>query len=469
VFLKEQKSFYESALKQADELNYKSIIFGSKTDQSLTKLFLQHLLNHNIEVYGLTKAVTQNGKTFEPEFAYVAPIKQAQFRILQSIFEENETNKYDKSTTFYDISGWSTAQGYGIPYQKSITPIALGTKVIEVPTNNSIVVDNAKLAYALDYQELLAPAALYSLLSKGIIARVAYLPFTTATSKGNQAFNAGTIIIPIAYQQKSAAEVHQILQEVSSQFTVPIHALDNGFSINGIDLGSNNIKVVKKPEIALISGGNWTSFGEIWSLLQDTYNIPVVKIREDNLERVDLNRYTAIVITGSNYSESFAAKLRTWVENGGNLVSLNGSTAWTIKNLFPKPNAKPSESTPASRANSSRFSGVIVKAVLDLQNPIAFGITDSSRFTLKTSLAGLDSSVIQRPILTSTNELNNGYAEKDALDKIKGNIIVGTSAKGRGNVTFFSESPAFRNYWFSSSRLLLNALFFGGNTGNRWF
>lgn len=477
TFLKEQKSFYESALKQADGLNYKTIVFGSKEDPSLTKLFLKHLLNHNIEVYNLTQTVKQNGKVYEQGYAYAVPLKQAQFRILQSIFEENETNKYDKKTTFYDISGWSTAQGYGINFQKLNTPVQLGNRVAALPSHESPKIEEAKLAYAIDYQDLLAPAALNTLLSAGINIRLAHLPFTSTTTKGTQSFNSGTIIIPLAYQDKTAQEILNILNEVSSSYGIEVNALNNGYSINGIDLGSNNVKAVKKPEIALISGGNWTSFGEIWSLLQDTYKIPVVKIREDNVERVDLSRYTSIILTGSTYSPEFGARLSKWVENGGTLISLNGSTAWVTKNLFPKPNIKKEDENnvgnqprlTGGRANGARFPGVIVKAKLDMKNPLSFGITDSIRYSLKTNLTGLDSNTIEKVIFTSTNELNNGYAEKNDLEKLNGSIIVGSSTKGKGVVIFFAESPAFRNYWYSTSRLLINSLFFGENLANRRF
>lgn len=59
VFLKEQKSFFESALQQADRLTDKYIIFGSKEDPSLNRLFLKHLLRHHIEVYALSKTTTE--------------------------------------------------------------------------------------------------------------------------------------------------------------------------------------------------------------------------------------------------------------------------------------------------------------------------------------------------------------------------------------------------------------------------
>ncbi len=478
TFLKEQKSYFESALKQAETLAYKSIVFGAKNDQSLNRLFLEHVLKHNIEVYELTKPINQNGKTYEPGSAYVIPLKQPHFRVIQSIFEENETNKYDKETTFYDISGWSTAQGYGIPYYKSATAIVTGNRIQQLPPLKEGQLEQAQLAYVIDYQDILAPAALYRIQANGIKPRVAHLPFTSNSSKGNHAFSSGSIIIPVGYQDKAPNEVYQILQEIVKEFGLSIYAVNNGFSVDGIDLGSNNIKVVKKPEIALISGSNWTSFGEIWSLFNDFYKIPVTKLRNDNLERVDLSRYTSIIITGSNYSEAFAAKLTSWIENGGNLISLSSANAWTYKYIFPTQSPKQEEGgrgrtgTPAeSNASNfaSRFPGVIVKATLDLKSTLAFGISDSSRFSLKTSLSGLDSTKIEKAILKSTDILNNGYAENQALARIKGNIIVGTSNKGRGTVVFFAESPAFRNYWYSSSRLLVNSIFFGAGSAQRRF
>jgi len=480
TFLKEQKAFFESAVQQADGLPYKAIVFGSKDDESLNRLFLDHLLRHHIEVYELTKSITQNGKTYEPGSAYVVTLKQAHFRILQSIFEENETNKYDKQTTFYDISGWSTAHGYGIPFSKSAAVIESGNRILETPATKEFSLNQSQLAYVFDYKELLAPKALYAIQSKGLIPRVAHLPFTSKTATGEHAFSAGSIVIPIAYQSKSAEEILQILQETSKEVGIQIYAINNGFSINGIDLGSNNIKVIKKPEIALVTGGNWTAFGEVWSLLNDIYKIPVVKIKQENIDRADLSRYSSIILTGSNYSEDFAKNLSNWVDNGGTVVSLSTANSWTTKALFPKPASNKQESNQVqnssanqlariSRNSSERLNGIIIRANLDLKNPLAFGITDSSRYSLKTSVIGLDSSFIEKTVLKSTDTLISGYAEAAALAKLKGNIIVGTTSKGRGSVVFFAESPAFRNYWFSSSRLLINALFFGGSKGQRRF
>lgn len=130
----------------------------------------------------------RGGKTFEVGTAYVVPLKQGQFRILQSIFEENETNAFDKETTFYDISAWSTAHGYGIPFVKTKNPITPGVLIQNVPDVVPFSVDQSLIAYAFEYNDYLAAKALYFLQDKGVIARVASLPFTSKTTQGDHNF-----------------------------------------------------------------------------------------------------------------------------------------------------------------------------------------------------------------------------------------------------------------------------------------
>ncbi len=476
TFLKEQKSFFESALTQADQLATKSIVFGSDVDPNLNRLFIEYLFNHNIKVHSLDKDISLNGKSFKAGKAFVAQLKQPQFRILQSIFEENETNGFDKSTTFYDISGWSTAHGFGIPFVKSKTLVAQGKLITEVPAVKVEDFEQSSLAYAFSYADILAPKALFALQSKGLLPRVAHLPFKTATTKGDIEFSAGSVVIPVAYQSVSVEDVHAILKEISAETGVQIYALNNGFSVGGIDLGSNNMKVAKKPTVALVSGQNWTTFGEIWDALSNTYGIPVVKLNAQTIDRVDLNRYTSIVLTGGQYSKEFASQLATWVNNGGTLISLSGANAWVNSTVFPKANrgnkTDDSNSSQAGRFGSSqgdRIFGIIVDAQLNHQSPLAFGLADKSIYTLRNNTVGVDSTSVDNVILRSTDKLVNGYVEASVLPKVNNNIIIGTASKGRGGVVYFAENPGFRGYWHTSTKILVNSIFFGANNGMRRF
>jgi len=55
-------------------------------------------------------------------------------------------------------------------------------------------------------------------------------------------FGYGTIMIPIADQVMDINQLQGILQEAIDATAVPIHAVNTGFSLQGIDLGSRNLK-----------------------------------------------------------------------------------------------------------------------------------------------------------------------------------------------------------------------------------
>jgi hypothetical protein len=528
VFLNHQKEFFKSALTQAEKLGTKYIVFGSKEDKSINNVLIDNLLQHQIQVYELTSSFSQDGKKFEPGSAYVIPLKQPQFRVLQSIFEENETNRFTDSTTFYDISAWSTIHGYGVPFAKVKSVLKEGKQIKEVPALSGSVSARSELAYAFDYYDYLSPKALYYLQQRGVKARVAQRPFTTKTSAGNKSFAAGAIVVPVAYQEISSDELFKVLTEAAKLSNITVHAISDGFSVAGIDLGSNNIRVLKKPSVAVIAAGNWTSVGELSALLGNTHGIPLTKISSTSLERVDFSRYTAIILGSGELAPEVSKRLTDWVDNGGTLVALSGAAQWA-SSLTPaagggegrgNQNGAPVSPTaaepqgPAARANQassanaagrnsgqrgaaestaaprtvvgrasqaetpaapvatqrsgqsgSRLNGVIVRGELNLAHPLSYGFTSKEFYTLKNSVTGLTASSPANVLLkTTAAELVNGFATAKALSEVKDKAVIVSNSRGRGSVVIFGESPTFRGYWLAPGRILTNAIFFGGGS-----
>lgn len=478
TFLNYQRDFFRSAIEQAKQQPNTHIVFGSKTDKSLNSLFIEHLLRHQVEVYELDRAFSQDGKEFEPGSAYVVALQQAQFRILQSVFEENETNNFDENTTFYDVSGWSTVHGFGVPFAKTKAAVSAGARVTQAPAVKGAVHGRSNLAYAFEYQDYLAPKALYFLQRNGVQTRVAQKSFTSKTMQGEQAFSPGSIVIPVAYQRIPHEELYNLLQEASQLANITVHAISDGYSVAGIDLGSNNVRVLKKPEVAIITGGNWTSLGEVWALLGNTHDIPLVKISPETALRIDLSRYTTIILNGGQLTETLGQRISDWVDNGGTLVALPGSAAWAAALTAPQTDgqrnktAQPGGATPGrgGQGGGTRVYGVVVRGELNLEHPLAYGFTSKEFYTLRNSTQGLPDSIPGNVVLkVVSNELVNGYAKAETLDAINGNVVVTSANRGRGNVVVFGESPAFRGYWLAPGRLLTNAIFFGNLSSNTRF
>lgn len=463
VFLNYQKDFFKSALTHADKLSTKTIVFGSSTDKSLNNLFLDHLLRHNIEVFELQNTVSHQGKQFEPGSAYVVSLRQPQFRILQSIFEENETNEFDESTTFYDISAWSTAHGYGVPFAKLNSVARAGAQITQTPSTTGTVTGRSNLAYVFEFTDYLAPKALYLLQDLGIQTRVSQKEFTTRVGSGERRFSPGSIVIPVGYQQLSSDLLYESLREAARLSNIEIVALTDGFSLAGVDLGSNNIRVLQKPEVAIVAEGNWTNLGEVWNLLSNTHGIPVTKLTAQSAVNGNLSKYTTIILQAAPSSPALREQISQWVRSGGTLITQGPAAQWA-SSTFGESTTNTENSASGPGANSgSRLFGIIVESELNTDHPLAYGAQTKEFHSLINSTHGLQgiNSPDQIIVKTSKGKLVNGYVTSENLEQTHDQVVIGTLNPGRGTVVLFAEAPVFRGYWFSTGRLLSNAVFFG--------
>jgi hypothetical protein len=476
TFINHQKNFFKSALIQADKQPEKYIVFGNKEDKSLNSRFTDYLLTHRIEIYELKSAFSQDGKKFEPGSAYVIPYHQPHFRVLNSIFEE--TTQYATSA-FMDISAPSTAHGFGIQFAKVKGIVGEGEKITKAPEVKGSVAGRSDYAYAFDAYDYLTPKAVYYLQDHGVKVRVAQKAFTSKTTDGERSFAPGAIVIPVRYQSVSPDELYRLLNEAATLANIHASAVNDGFSVAGIDIGSDNIRVVKKPVIATVTGGsgyggiNWTSVGELWALLGNTHNIPLTKIDYQAFERADLNRYTAIVLTGAvQFSPAFVSRLTDWVERGGTLVATGAAAQWAansgiaaglITDTVRNRRGNNPDAQQRGGANSVFRSAAILKGELNLSNPLTYGLTSKDFYVLKTTLSGLPRPINPDNIVLSTakGEIVHGYASEEIASKLKELPVIVATSRGRGAVALFEESPTFRGYWLAPGRILTNALFYG--------
>lgn len=482
ILFKHQKDFFSSALSLANKKGDKYVVFGDKNDNSLTKLFLDHLLTHKIDVYELSGKFSQNGKDFEPGSAYVIPFSQPQYRILNAVFEEN-TNFVD--SIFMDITAWSTAHGYGIPFVKVKGAVGQGAKVTSLPQiKKGGVSRKSDYAYIFDYSDYLASKSLYYLLDKGIVVKAAYKDFSVTADGDNHKFNKGAIVIPVEYQNVSSDELYNIVKEAAELTDISILGVTSGTSTTGIDLGSNNIRKVDKPVVATLVGDgiNWTDVGETWFLLGNRLNIPLTKIDISSADRVNLSRYTSLILTDGNYnalSPAFISRLQQWVADGGTLITAKNASKWAIDKKIATGFVPDSIAAKKEKDENKRFDyasqrenegpqrigGVIFEADLDVTNPLAFGIQSRETYAIKAGNYKLPkpksnyATVLQ---LTDKSQIS-GFLTKNNQQLLKNAPLVVFENRGKGTIVLFGESPTFRGYWLSTGRILSNAIFFGKN------
>jgi hypothetical protein len=357
--LKVQKDFFAYALKQGQKHPTKTFVFGDSKDIGLTQKFLSLLLQHRIKVYQLKDDLKQDGKVFGKGNAYAVPSAQANFLLIHSIFEENTL----KDSVYYDNTGWSIIHAYGLQYARLSGTVAFGDQVQQLtPITGAVVGGKSSYAYLISYTDYNASQALYQLLSANIRVKTAFKSFAIATSaiatssgptfsatsssetssdSGKQIYLPGTLIIPVTGQSLTPDSLYKALEKVAASTQLTITGVKSGFSQEGIDLGSSNIKTVRKPEVALAFGQGVTASeaGQIWFLLNEQLNLPVTKLDLSLFGRASLKKYTTLILPGGNYAawdKATVDKIKAWVNDGGTLITLQTATAWAVQQEIVK-------------------------------------------------------------------------------------------------------------------------------------
>ena len=205
--------------------------------------------------------------------------------------------------------------------------------------------------------------------------------------------------------------------------------------------------------------------------------MPVTLVRMERLPRIDLNRYTHIILVGgrSGLPKEMVADVKAWVKAGGTIVASRQGAEWVAKNLTAaadakdkkkdeKPAAKPERLAYAQKGQKDAedvIGGAVFESDLDVTHPLAFGLVRPSVATNKNSTFTLP--VPRDPYaqvaVYADSPLISGYSSDRRLNEIKGTPMMTAERVGDGAVILFADDPNFRATYLGSERLFLNALF----------
>ncbi len=443
------------------------------------------MLKHRLDVYELSSDIKQDGKEFKVGSSYMVPTDQIHYRVIHDIFEANTSFP---DSVFYDITGWSLVHGYGIEYEelKSENVQSFqGDQVTKLPERNGTVKGGpSDYAYLLKWSDYNSSPALYDILDSGLVTRVAHKPFTANIGSNNkEEFGYGSIVVSVREQEVSPNELYRKLRSIADTHNVTFYSVDTGMTPSGIDLGSTNIRPIDKPEVAMVVGEGTSSYevGEAWFLLNKHVGMEVTKIRNRQFSRTDLQRYNTIVLVDGNYSdwsEDTVEKLQRWVQTGGVLITNEDASRWAVEKelvsedlikTFPEDTTESKErynyEEQADRWRADTIPGTILEADIDPSNPIAFGVPDRRQLFIKNSKLFLKQSKNPYGTVAQYTEdpFVGGHINEENLEKVSGTSAIIVRNEGEGNIILFADDPNFRSYWHTTSRLFLNAIFFGQN------
>ena len=474
ILLENQRNFYKEALAIAGKYPVKAYVFTETSDRSRTNEFINNLLQHQIKIYELAGDVNKDGITYKAGNSYLVPLEQNEYRFIRSMFEPV---KEFTDSLFYDISTWVLPMSFNISYSaitgsKEMTGLT-GKELSEVPMSiGKIAGSDDPYAWLFEWNEYLAPKALYELQKSGIITRVATDKFIIDEGSIKKEFGYGSILIPVTGQNTGRAELKRIIETVASDCKITFYGAGTGLTPVGIDLGSGKFAVLKMPSIAMFAGegSNSSDAGEIWHMFDTRFNIPVTLITPDKARSADLNRYNVLIITGSpDITPAVAEKIKAWNRNGGTIIGYETGNNWLVKNKLAEIEFVPAAKTKrltgvyANQPNDNQaqqIPGSIFETRLDLTHPLCYGYNKDILpvFISGTTIALKDAGVYNNPVVFTQNPLLSGYCTKENIARFKGAPFA--SVHGSRIISLYGNTN-FRAIWYGTNKIFMNSVFFG--------
>ncbi|MEX0738889.1 MAG: M14 family zinc carboxypeptidase [Pseudohongiella sp.] len=472
-----QREFYQQALEMADDADTKAYVFGDADDSGSAFRMAEILRQHQIAVHVLDEDLEIGEQSFQRGQAYVVPGNQGQHRLIESIFERR-TEFPD--TLFYDVSTWTFPYAFNTPFAE-LDSRQFGTGLLgamveygEFPAGEFVGGDNA-YAYLFEWDEFYASRAMYRLLDAGIRAKVATEPFTALTADGPREFDYGTIMVPVGPQEVSAEEIRALMRQASEEDAITVYAMGTGLSSAGIDLGSPSFSDLRRPSIALVAGEGTRSseVGEAWHTFDQKFHIPITLLTQSRMRQADLNRYNVLIMASGSYSELQTDRIRQWVEAGGTLIVYKTALNWAAENELANitllDNTELESETTLAYAEMTRdrgeqlIGGSIFNTTLDLTHPLGYGYNNSLLRVFRDSTLFMEraENPYATPLQYTSEPLASGYVSQENIDRMAGTAAIVVSAHGSGRVIAMTDNPNFRAFWFGTTRLFMNAVFFG--------
>jgi hypothetical protein len=216
--------------------------------------------------------------------------------------------------------------------------------------------------------------------------------------------------------------------------------------------------------------------GEIWFLLDKRFQMRPVLIENSSLTAKDLQAYNIIVMADGtpNLSKTSETNIKEWIAGGGTLIVCGKAYAWAneagVLSLKTKSASEKADSTVAYRPFEDRLTanagksieGVILNCKLDKTHPLAWGLDQDEIAVMKEGniIFQKDGSPYVSPLHYTSNPLLSGFLSANNRKRLKDSPAVFAKPYKNGMVIAFADNMNFRSYFFGTSKIFMNAVFF---------
>jgi hypothetical protein len=353
---------------------------------------------------------------------------------------------------------------------------------------------------------------------------------TKRLNAGGQNYPRGSFVVRIS---RNSDRVHDAVSRLATELGVAVVAVNTGYNDEGdTGVGAESVLSLKVPTIAMIADEavDQTSYGSIWWTFQ-RYGIEFTPLTLANARGVTLSKYNLLIMPDGSASRYFSslgsggvAALKSWVANGGTLVTVRGASVFaalkdvgltstklvgsdddeekskTTADSEPKPSPSP-KATPTPEvttdpgpqeqrtdkqdwqapalppiaspsANAGKVPegvpGAIMRATVDRTTYLTYGLEQnelpvllSSGYFFRYSKEGTNALVFD-PGAKSPLTISGFVWEGNTERLLKGTSYLIDEPTGAGHVILFADEPFFRGIFRSATRPFFNSILFTG-------
>ena len=536
------QDYYNNRKKAVSTKNAgKAFVFSSKSNRTRLNELGETIKRQTIEVYTnkndlrLPKAINSSGETVTrqniPAGSLIIPLNQPLNILIKNILSfdirldtksmEKERKKLLKNqgSTLYDVTAWSLSHAFGTDsYYTEVMPKIAMDIFQPVQNQGNLIGKNPKYGWAIKSDD----DQFYHLVGRLLENKVKAWCAKESFNIEGEYFPRGSIVIR---NNSNKSMKLGLLKKLAAKYGIDIFAINTALATDGPDLGSSNFTMLIEPKIAIVTGPPTStySFGATWHLIDYNLKSRASLINIMNFGWQDLNKYNVMLLPNGRsmkrmLGDSGIKKLKSWVDNGGTLISYSNSAAfladssvnissvklrrqvldkldsydndlsklkeaenfsidsvalWEGGNIYAldevkktnKNNDKIKELDQLGR--KFRPQGAILKVNMDQEHWLTVGCGESIPVLYNTGnvlMAKKPVNVAGR-LADEKNIRLGGLLWPEAKTRIAETAWVTQEYHGKGQIILFATEPHFRGYFKASERVLLNAIYLGPGMG----
>ncbi|MCO7227068.1 M14 family zinc carboxypeptidase [Pleionea sp. CnH1-48] len=351
-YFKEKKENISSKGPYAD----RSFAILPSNNHSRIKNFIDLMQLQGFELYVTTKELAVSDVTDQlgrkqskrklPKGTLIIPNRQAEARLVAAMLEfdtpikkevlveERQRNLRDGSSLMYDTTAWNITMMHGleaVSFNQYLTSSIEAYK--PAPTAPVSLASESTIAIAVQGDDDASNGFAARLMEQGIQLRA----LDKKTTLGDIELSRGSILITKT-DNRNFQQAIALAQKESETLSITLFSVEKGLGEGDLpDWGGKHFRLLKRPQIALLSGNNYSSYdvGAIWHSIDSHLGIRFSRLDSSVVDGMDLRRYNVLVLPhkyGKTLSKNAYQRIDQWVKNGGTLVAIDGSVRDVIEN-----------------------------------------------------------------------------------------------------------------------------------------